>query len=177
MRGLVSEKPRFRFIRRKILLVLLILLVLSVLPCSFTYGKLIDVYLREGAWLLISDPQVDLGTLKVDPSGQAEYFEETGAIQILFQCLSNREWKVLMDGDIFRSGVLEIPLTQLEWDKGGGYKKMPPNGSPALLAEDKDYPGSKSSLHSLSLSYRLKLTGEEFAGDYSSEIEIMMFFP
>lgn len=176
MRRLVNEKPRFRFIRREILLVLLNLFILCLLSSS-TQGKIYDFYPNEWAYLFIDTAQVDLGALKVDPSGQAEYFEETGAIQIHFQCLSNREWKVLMDGDIFRSGVLEIPLTQLEWDKGGGYKKMPPNGSPALLAEDKDYPGSKSSLHSLSLSYRLKLTGEEFAGDYSSEIEIMMFFP
>lgn len=164
--------------KKRLILILLIFLLTSFLsieaeipdnfPDDLDYFNSPDT---SRLWILPS--LVELGEIKTDPfDSTIEYFERTNALFILF-IPPNTKWQLVLTGEDFRSGGDVIPLRQMEWMKNReGYKKMPKAGKEEVIAKNKDQGGGIFQF--LTLSFKLKLEGDEVPGRYSSSMIISL---
>jgi len=145
---------------------LVVCLILAVISLPVQAGLL-------DGWLILLNPYVRLGELKTDPIDPAlEYFEAEGALEFIIVTIRS-EWRLLISGSEFQSGMDRIPLERMEWKlSGGDYRKMPVAGNELEIMR-----GSHSYLYMDNLSFRLVLRGDEKPGSYNSTLYLTLVFP
>jgi|GEM_PF-1006907 len=181
MRPIGVYRPRcnliafsIRFCLRRLLCLLLLVVTGVAMAASFD----ITFRIPEKVEIALSTGAVDLGS-PFSVGSDYVYFEKPGALRVDFRCNRLNEWEVRLSGVDFRAGKNTIPISRLEWkaNQGGAYTYMPPEGEYAVLDSSRNHPKKSGRWQKKDISYRLKLTGDEYEGTYNSIITYTLFLP
>lgn len=138
----------------------------------------------EDGWIALPGQSISLGNIKrdpTDPRGRRAYFEAVNALVVNFQGHTRKKdsWEVQIYAEDFHNETGDrIPVSQLQWRiPNGPYQIMPGGGYYTVLAASVDYKGNdRWDVHSIPLSLHLKLTNDEYAGEYQSTVYASMIF-